>query len=237
MPLAKQEIAACTYCMKDANGKSPCVSANRYAQQNHRPVLRVTMAGDVKWPCYFHADWHEVAPLLLGQLPGGDGRYHQSDLALMPYPDTESRTWMKTLKEDTATYVNRTPPHDVEVARSELCARAVRYVTAGEKATYIDGSRALLYASHRGGRYQSWLDALKEYADCKGMLVSFIRSKWELDTYGGGGAFNIALGDMIVKSPTGGPATLAYGAIGPGLSTPKMKKIPASVGRSERAHV
>ena len=238
MSLTKDEIHSCVYCIKDAKGQPPCLANNNLAREKNHPLLRVVTAGDrngVKWPCYFHADWREIAPSLAGQRPSGDGTVHDSDLAMTAYRDAASQQWLATLKRDTVAYAetygasSHHSPNRVEAARSEACARAVGYVTNGQKTLY-SGFYTLLYASHRTNRFQNWTEALAKYNDCAGMLVSFTHSKWGFNTYGGGGAFDISLGDVLVNSPQGATVTLAYAGIGAGLSTPKFKKIPKSIG-------
>jgi len=177
---------------------------------------------DVKWPCYFHADWPEIAPLLLG---------NPTSVAF----DRPSQPWLEILKRDVTTYAGSHAPFGVEAAKSEGCARAVGYATAGGKTTYLtDGSQsALLYGNSRGGRYKAWVEGLNTYTNSGGSLFVPAESKWKFVTYGGGGAgegVGFLGGDIVVKSPEGVQVCLAYGGLGPAVSTPKFGKIPKSRG-------
>jgi len=66
----------------------------------------------VEWPCYFHADWYELAPLLLGQNPG-DGKYNASDFQLSAYPGGLNRQYLQGLKDGVAEWA-RTELHGVD---------------------------------------------------------------------------------------------------------------------------
>ena len=204
MPLDKQGITACLACTKRASGDPPCLGNNKFALENHHPSLRFENQIYVEWPCYFHADWYELAPLLLGQNPG-DGKYNASDFQLSAYPGGLNRQYLQGLKDGVAEWArtncteSTSSPTTLKRVREEACQNSpqVNYTTARLEPR-LNGDTAVLLASHRDGRYKSWLDSLQTYANQKmSSSCSPVESKWKFKTYGGAGG-------GLKKSGTGG---------------------------------
>jgi hypothetical protein len=166
--------------------------------------------------------------MLLGMSPSG-----RQGGAIVTAFDRPSTPWLEILKKDTAFYSNSADSGQIlKNAQSAECAMKVGYTTEGGKTTYKTGGTksALLFANNRGGRYKRWLDGLNTYTNTGASFFCPAESKWQFVTYGGGGALAFVGGDVVVKSPEGKNVYLAYGGIGPALSTPKFKMIPKSKG-------
>ncbi|MGA3019380.1 MAG: hypothetical protein ABSF62_19820 [Bryobacteraceae bacterium] len=261
MPMKPEEIKACVSCMEESKHEPPCLENNHLATTRGQPLLRVYSLNDrkpVKWPCYFHAHWEELAPALVNQIPPKEGdlsqqpdysAFHQNDLTIAAYPDRASQQWFPTIQKDTIAYAegnvngssNHRSPARVKVAMSPACAASVGYVTEGSKTSY-NRTFALLHASQRGSRLSEWQGALARYHKFLGVLPPWTEAKWAINksadgnpfiTYGGGGAgagvgFNA--GDIVFWTPDNQRAYLGYFGIGPSLSSPKYKSLPASKG-------
>jgi hypothetical protein len=215
----------------------------------------------MRWPCYFHADWADVFPLLAKRKRFSRG-YHDSDFRYIPYPDVNSQIEVKSLEEIAARadaiYTNE-HGSDASQDRTEKTASLSGYVTEGVKTTFKGGEFALLFLSQRDDRFASWVDGLKIYAGGpKTVFSGDVSQKWEFDTYGGGGAFVYLGGDIVlnqvqvngrgeaVTNAHGehvkkGQLLLNYAGYGPGFATkswlPKTlfkRKIPWAAGAPNR---
>jgi hypothetical protein len=245
MAMTKAQIDACKSCVSSNQGKPPCVSANRLAAQRKVPVFRFVDSVFVKWPCYFHADWAEIFPILVKPKFGAPG-LHASDLNAIPYPDNLSPYKFKALREaavegDGRYTVGRGTSQPSE-ERTQQTAVHARYVSNGTS-VLLDGRYAILFAKHYGDRFASWVDGLNAGA-AGGLFNGDVSQQWAFETYGGGGAFDFAGGDVIVDHNQtdgrgnavlkgGAPVTtshfkITYLAYGPGFSTKGLPKIKAS---------
>ena len=228
MAMTEEEVSACSSCISDNKGFPPCLAPNERAHAKGHPIVTfVSIASTtIKWPCYFHADWNFLAPLLIGRAPKDKEteHYEDSDLRLTANPEGSSQIFLKMMSEGLHSLVGSKSSEALTLARGEFGRRAAEYYVNGNQALFR-GQFAVLYSSHRDDRFRTWVKTLERFHRCQVPMLPLEQSSWNFTTYGSGGAMGVNGGHIVLQILQNATKNLYYA--GYGVSASPLPKIAA----------
>ncbi len=217
--MRSMNVSVCRPCIDKNHQQPPCVPAHHKAI--NLPCIRVIPVSDAGQPCFFHADWQELAPMLL------HGRYE-------PY-DTLSRTTLTIMAEHLKKYVGTDAPNS---ALTPSAAQDVGYQKYGDRVLQW-GRYLIIRAIPRDSAYNRFLAACNLHITTAGADPQFLLSRWRVAGSagaGGGGKLGIGGGTLTLESPGGAQYNYKFGGVGPSWGLPKLPALTKSVSGSKASY-